>query len=125
MPDATIVVLDDNLLFSSSLATGLKRLGYEPLLLSDAREAVSRALAAKPCAILVNLSSLAWDAAALVRSLKAAPELAGVPVVGFAGHKEVDRIRAGRDAGCDHVAANSAVAGDLAGVLRHVLAPGS
>jgi CheY-like chemotaxis protein len=117
----TVAVIDDNLLFSSGLVAGLKRLGYTPLLLSDARDAVARSAAARPRVVLVNLSPLAWDPGALIRALKAEPTLAGVPVVGFAGHMEVARIEAGRAAGCDHVVANSAISGDLAGILRHVL----
>jgi CheY-like chemotaxis protein len=117
----TVVLLDDNLLSSSGLAAALKRLGYTVALLSDARDAPGRAAAANPRAILVNLTSLAWDANALVRDLKAEPRLAGVPVVGFAGHKEVERIAAAREAGCDHVVANSAISADPGAVLRHVL----
>jgi CheY-like chemotaxis protein len=117
----TIVVIDDNLLFSSSLTAGLKRLGYTPLLLDDARTAPERAASARPAGILVNLGSLRWDGVALVRALKAEPALASVPVVGFTGHTEVARIEAARAAGCDHVVANSAISGDLASVLRRAL----
>jgi CheY-like chemotaxis protein len=117
----TIVVIDDNLLFSSSVTAGLKRLGYAPLLLDDARTAAERAASARPAALLVNLGSLRWDGTDLVRSLKAEPALAGVPVIGFTGHTEVARIEAARAAGCDHVVANSAIAGDLASVLHRAL----
>jgi len=118
---STIVLLDDNLLSSSGLMTALKRAGYRVVLLYEARDAPARASAAAPRAILVNLASLAWNATALVRNLKAEPGLAGVPIVGFAGHKEVERIAAAREAGCDHVAANSAIAADPAAVLRRLL----
>jgi two-component system cell cycle response regulator DivK len=116
----TIVLLDDNLLSSLGLMTALKRRGYDVVLLSDARDAPARAVAAAPRAIVVNLAALAWDANALVRDLKAEPALAGVPVVGFAGHQEVERIAAARQAGCDYVAANSAITADPATVLRHL-----
>jgi CheY-like chemotaxis protein len=119
----TVVVLDDNLLFSASLTAGLKRLGYEPLLLSDEKGAAGRAAAARPIAVLINLASLRWDSNALVRSIKADPALSHVPLVGYTGHTEVDRIDAGRAAGCDLIVANSAVSSDLAAVLRRALAP--
>jgi CheY-like chemotaxis protein len=117
----TVVVLDDNLLFSASLTAGLKRLGYEPLLLTDEKGAAQRAADARPVAILINLGSRRWDSSALVRSLKAEPTLSSVPLVGYSGHTEVDRIAAGRAAGCDFVVANSAVSGDLASVLRRAI----
>jgi CheY-like chemotaxis protein len=122
---ATIVLLDDNLLSSSGLAATLKRQGYRVALLTDARDAPARAAAAAPGVILVNLTALAWDANALVRAMKGEPALAGVPVVGFAGHKEVERIAAAREAGCDHVVANTAIAADPGSVLRNLLSRAS
>jgi CheY-like chemotaxis protein len=83
--------------------------------------AAERAAAARPVALLINLGSRRWDTSALIRSLKADPALTRVPLVGYTGHTEVDRIEAGRAAGCDLVVANSAVSGDLATVLRRAL----
>lgn len=117
----SVVLLDDNLLSSSGLVVALKRQGYAVTLLSDARDALARAAATAPRAILLNLTSLAWDANALIRALKAEPALAEVPIIGFAGHKEVERIAAARAAGCDHVVANSAISSDPGAVLRHAL----
>jgi CheY-like chemotaxis protein len=116
----TIVVLDDNLLFSAGVASGLKRLGYRARVIDRERGAVERVVDAHPVAILVNLSCRQWDGIALVRELRAVPGLAGVPIIGFTGHTEVDRIEAARAAGCDRVVANSAIASDLASVLRSV-----
>jgi CheY-like chemotaxis protein len=121
----TVVLLDDNLLSSSGLVSGLKRLGYTPRLLSEANDAVARAAGAAPAVVLVNLAARAWDSDALVRALKDEAALAGVPVVGFCGHLEVDRIHAARSSGCDLVVANSAIASDLAGVLRQALRRGA
>jgi thiamine monophosphate synthase len=55
-----------------------------------------------------------------VRGPRVIVKWTGVPVVGFAGHQEVERIAAARQAGCDHVAANSAITADPATVLRHL-----
>jgi CheY-like chemotaxis protein len=121
----TVAVLDDNLLFSSSVTAGLKRLGYTPLLLDSAKGAAERIAAAQPVAILVNLASLGWDSTDLVRSLKSEPALAGVPLAGYTGHTDVARIEAARAAGCDLVVANSAISSDLPSVLRRALDPRS
>jgi CheY-like chemotaxis protein len=120
-PSPVVVVLDDNLLFSSGLVAVLKRLGYTARVIDREGGAVSRVAAARPVIILVNLASRGWDGVALVRQLRATSDLAGVPIVGFTGHTEVAQIEAARAAGCNRVVANSAISSDLGSVLRSVL----
>jgi DNA-binding response OmpR family regulator len=117
----TLVLLDDNLITSSGLAAALKRAGHPVVLLSDARDAPARAAAAAPRLVIVNLTSLSWDANALIRALKSETALSHVPILGFAGHKEVERISTAREAGCDHVVANSAISADPGAVIRQIL----
>lgn len=116
-------LIDDNLLFTSQISAGLAKLGLAAEVIGSPHGAVERLAAAPPAIILVNLSSDRLRPLELVRALKAEPRLAGVPVVGFTGHTEQARIQAARAAGCDRVAANSAVTGDLKAVLGPLLSP--
>jgi CheY-like chemotaxis protein len=116
-------LIDDNLLFSSQITAGLARLGLAAEVIGSPAGAVERLAAAPPVVILVNLSSDRLRPLEVVRAIKTEPRLAGVPVVGFTGHTEQERITAAREAGCDRVAANSAVTGDLGSVLGRLLPP--
>ena len=114
-------LIDDNLLFTSQISAGLAKLGLAAEVIGSPNGAVERLAAAPPTVILVNLSSDRLQPLDLVRAVKAEPRLAGVPVIGFTGHTEQARIQAAREAGCDRIAANSAMTGDLRAVLSQVL----
>ena len=120
-PPRRAALIDDNLLFTSQISAGLAKLGLAAEVIGSPNGAVERLAAAAPVVILVNLSSDRLRPLELVRAVKAEPRLASVPVVGFTGHTEQARIQAAREAGCDHIAANSAVTGDLHRVLAHLL----
>jgi CheY-like chemotaxis protein len=114
-------LIDDNLMFTGPIAAGLTRLGLTAEVIGSPSGVVERLAAAPPVVILVNLSSDRLQPLELIRGIKAEPRLSGIPVVGYTGHTEQARITAAREAGCDRVAANSAVTGDLRGVLSQVL----
>jgi CheY-like chemotaxis protein len=116
-------LIDDNLLFSGQISAGLTRLGLTPEVIGSPDGAVERLAASPPVIILVNLSTDRLRPLEIVRAVKADPGLAAVPVIGFTGHTEEARIQAGRAAGCDRVVANSAITGDLPGVLARFLPP--
>jgi CheY-like chemotaxis protein len=116
-----IALIDDNLMTSSSISARLLQLGLTPVVISSASGAVERLADEPPAVVLVNLTADRLQPLDLVRAIKVEPRLAGVPAIGFTGHTEADRIDAGREAGCDRVVANSAVAGDLRAVLARWL----
>jgi CheY-like chemotaxis protein len=113
--------IDDNRMFSGPLAARLGRVGLAAEVFGSPGGVVERLAAAPPALILVNLSSDRLQPLEVIRAVKADPRLFGIPVVGYTGHTEQARITAAREAGCDRVAANSAVTGDLRGVLSQVL----
>jgi CheY-like chemotaxis protein len=120
-PARRAALIDDNLLFSSQISAGLTQLGLAPEVISSPGGVVERLVASPPAVVLVNLSSDRLRPLEQIRALKAEPRLAGVPIVGFAGHTEQARIDAGREAGCDRVVANSTITGDLRAVLGRLL----
>lgn len=120
-PTRRAALIDDNLMFTGPIAAGLARLGLTAEVIGSSGGLVGRLAAGPPAVILINLSSDRLQPLELIRGIKAEPQLSGVPVVGYTGHTEQARIGAAREAGCDRVAANSAVTGDLRGVLSQVL----
>lgn len=92
----TVLVVEDNLLWSERLKKSLLSLGHEALV-------VAPSAADRPgCDVaIVNLSQS--SAGEEVRRLKSM----GAWVIGHAGHKERDLISAGKEYGCDRVASNS------------------
>lgn len=115
---SSVLVVDDNLLFSAGLMTALKRLGFGVAIVDLPSRVLSRARELQPVAILLNLAARSLDSPSRVQELKAEPSLSAIPVIGFCGHMETALIAAGRAAGCDLVVANSAVSASLDDVLR-------
>jgi len=70
-----------------------------------------------PDVVLVNGSLNPGGALQRVRNLRAAPRGSEVAVLGYCGHVEAEKRRAALEAGCDFVAAYSAVLNQLAGVI--------
>ncbi len=122
-PPRRAALIDDNLMFTGPVSAGLAKLGLTAEVIGSPNGVVERLAAAPPVLILVNLSSDRLRPLELVRAVKAEPRLAGVPVIGYTGHTEKERIEAALEAGCDRVAANSAVTGHLRAVLGQVLPP--
>lgn len=105
----TILVLEDNLLWSTRLARSLQALGHEAEVHSALPKGPLRADAA-----IVNLGAL--DLRALVDPLREA----GIYVIGHAGHKERELHDLGREAKCDRLATNSEITHKLGQILDEI-----
>jgi len=106
----TILIFEDNLMWSSRLRQTLTALGHTGVVLSK----VPAELPAAEVAI-VNLSGR-FDVSALVPRLKAA----GLYVIGHAGHKEKDLQKLGMELGCDKMSSNSELTFKIEGLLASV-----
>jgi CheY-like chemotaxis protein len=115
--DHPILLIEDDLFFSSTLLSAVRRLGLEAILVDSRTQVLERVRTAAPAAILINLASRSLGSLDRIRELKADAGLRAVPVVGYCGHLETDLIAAGRSAGCDVVVANSAITSNLSDVL--------
>ena len=95
-----ILVIDDNEPNRRILARRLERRGFEVLLANDGKAGVETARAEKPDLILMDMNMPKIDGWEATRQIKAAPEVARVPVIGLTAHALTgDRERA-LDAGC-------------------------
>ena len=112
------IVVEDNLMVSASIQAALAVAGWESRARPATEACLRELVRERPALLLVNLASVRYPGAPFIRSARASPELAGLPILAYCGHVEVELIRAGREAGADRVAANSAVLRDLASLLR-------
>lgn len=115
-----IVVADDDLMFSARLSASVAQLGYRPRVVrSD--EALRAALGQAPRAVILNLAARGFDATEAIRRIKGDEATRSIPLLGFCGHRDVERARAAKAAGCDAVTTNGVVSADLRRVLEALL----
>jgi CheY-like chemotaxis protein len=116
----TVIVADDDLLFSTRITSALTGLGHRPLRvdgLGAFRDAVYRA----PDAAILNLAAFKFDALEAIRLAKGDPRTRAVPLLGFCGHADAPRRAAAREAGCDLLATNGEVSASLPRLLERLL----
>ena len=111
-----LLVMSD-LLFRSKIDEVARRLGLE-LRVAKSPEQLERQMAAgEPALAIVDLEETALDSfAAIARIRTASP---ATPVLGFAGHGNVEAIRRAREAGAT-VLARSGFTAQLPGLLAQV-----
>lgn len=117
-PPCAVVLIEDNLMFAMMIEPTLKRLGYQTRTIAGGPTTAADLAAAPPAVAFVNLASSRADGSALIREIRARPELANLPVVGYAGHVERHLFQAGRDAGATLVVPNSAMRKALPQILE-------
>jgi CheY-like chemotaxis protein len=97
----TLLYIEDNEMNRDMLSRRLQRRGFEVLIASDGEQGVAMAAAEKPDLILMDMSLPVLDGWQATRRLKAAPDTAGIPVIGLTAHAmATDRDRC-LEAGCD------------------------
>ncbi len=119
-----VLIVDDNLLSCTRLHNQVQAAGWLAREAGPGPEALVHARHSRPDAIVVNLAATTHDPALFIRSLKAEPGLAPIPVLGFCGHRERDRRAAAVRAGCDRVVSNASVAEHLPALLEDLTRKG-
>jgi len=95
--------------------------GYRVVEAATASEAVARAQAEPPVAILMDLALPGMDGIEATRLLKADPRTAHVPVVAMTGHVESRVADAACAAGCDAFIVKPSPAADVVAVIARVV----
>jgi two-component system cell cycle response regulator DivK len=96
-----LLYVEDNEMNRDMLSRRLQRRGFEVLIAVDGAEGVATAGAERPDLILMDMSLPVLDGWEATRRLKAAPETAGIPVIGLTAHAmATDRDKC-LEAGCD------------------------
>jgi len=96
-----ILVVEDNEMNRDMLTRRLQRQGYETGIATNGEQALMVARSYQPDIILMDMSLPILDGWQATRSLKQAPELQHMPVIGLSAHARDIDIERGMLAGCD------------------------
>lgn len=119
-----ILLVEDNELNRDMLSRRLERRGFALVLAGDGAEALERARAERPDLVLMDLSLPVLDGWEATRRLKAAPDTAGIPVIGLTAHAmATDRDKC-LEAGCDEYDTKPVELPRLLGKIERLLGTG-
>jgi CheY-like chemotaxis protein len=119
-PPPVLAIITD-LMFRSKIDDAARRAGV-PLRVAKSVDQLERHLGnATPAVVLMDLEMEGLDAGAMLERLRATPAAANVPVIGFAGHTNVEVIRAARADGVQ-VMARSAFVAELPALMDRIAA---
>jgi CheY-like chemotaxis protein len=96
-----VLLVEDNEMNRDMLSRRLQRRGFEVLIADDGEQGLAMAAAEQPDLVLMDMSLPVLDGWEATRRLKAAPDTAGIPVIGLTAHAmATDRDKC-LEAGCD------------------------
>ena len=96
-----ILLVEDNEMNRDMLSRRLQRKGYEVIIAIDGQVGIEMARSEAPDLILMDMSLPVIDGWEATRTLKAAKETAGIPIIALTAHAmSTDRDKA-IEAGCD------------------------
>jgi len=98
-----VLAVIDDLFFIGKLSGTAKQVGATLQTTTAANFSLDALRQQKPALVIFDLNATTASAVDLIRQLKADPELAAIPVVGFFSHVQVELMRAAEQAGCDEV----------------------
>jgi two-component system, cell cycle response regulator DivK len=116
-----VLVVDD---FEDSrfmYAEYLEATGFRVATAGDGEEALEKARALRPDAIVMDLSLPVLDGWEATRILKSDLATSSICIIALTGHGEPAFVKRARDAGCDHFALKPCSPPDLAAMLRGCL----
>ena len=115
---ATVATFVDDLFFLAKIRETAKAVGVA--VASPDGRAGAALPEPPPQAIFLDLGSRTFPAIEKIRTLKADPVTAHIPIIAFASHVQTDLIASARAAGCDVVLARSAFTQQLPELLRRL-----
>ena len=116
------LVYYDNLLAGSQLVNRLQDLGYKVQALSEVSAVVSVSLTFKPLLFITHLPSDGGQVIAAIAALRAHPETAHIPVLGFTRETDPALADAARAAGATLTASEAGMLTQLRQLLDQALA---
>ena len=112
-----ILAVMSDLFFSVKINDAAKKLGMTAEFVKDKTLALEKAKA-KPPLIILDLNCDAADPLGLITAIKADPETARIPLVGFISHVQTQLKQQAQELGCDTVVARSVFAQNLPAILE-------
>ena len=114
---AKIVAVVPDLFFAAKISGTAKQVGATLEFANSEQELLAKGRDAA-CLIILDLNASRFDPVSLIGRLKADPDTARTPLVGFVRHEMSELIEAARTAGCDQVLTRNAFSKDLPEILR-------
>ena len=119
-----VLLVEDNDMNRDMLSRRLRRRGFEVVIATDGAQGLAMAGAEKPDVILMDMSLPVLDGWEATRRLKAAPDTAGIPVIGLTAHAmATDRDKC-LEAGCDEYDTKPVELPRLLGKIERLLGTG-
>jgi CheY-like chemotaxis protein len=115
-----VLAVMSDLFFSVKINDAAKKLGTSAEFVKDKTLALEKARL-KPPLIIFDLNCDAADPLGLIASIKANPETAGIPMIGFVSHVQAKLKQSAQDLGCDTVVARSVFAQNLPAMLESAI----
>jgi CheY-like chemotaxis protein len=112
-----VIAAVEDLFFSTMIESAARQGGMEVKTAVDSSQLDKLLNSTLPGLIILDLNSKACAPLAAVSRIKAEARLAGVPVIGFFSHVQVELEKAAKEAGCDRILARSAFAKNLPKIL--------
>jgi CheY-like chemotaxis protein len=112
-----VVAAVEDMFFSTKIEAEARRAGVTLRLALDENQLSEHLKVPLPALILIDLNNRSCDPIQSIRRIKEDPFLAGVPVIGFFSHVQVELERSARGVGCDQVLARSVFFSRLQAIL--------
>jgi CheY-like chemotaxis protein len=103
-----ILAIVDDLMFTSKIKATASQLGVALSFAKSSEGALAKMRSQRPALVIIDLNSTRSAPLGTVAAMKADPELAAIPSIGFVSHVQTELIDAARQAGVDEVLARSA-----------------
>jgi CheY-like chemotaxis protein len=118
-PKRILLAVMNDLFFSVGINDAAKKLGMTAEFVKDKTLALEKAKS-KPSLIILDLNCDAADPLDLIARIRADPDTAGIPMIGFVSHVQVELKQKAQAAGCDTVVARSVFAQNLPAILERI-----
>jgi chemosensory pili system protein ChpA (sensor histidine kinase/response regulator) len=112
-----IIAVVDDLFFAAKIRGTAEQVGASISMPRSIESAIESAIANQPRLIICDLNSLRINPFELARALKGEERTAGIPMLGFFSHVQVEQQRQAVEAGFDRVIPRSVFAKSLVEIL--------
>lgn len=109
---STVLLYVPDLMFETRIKDVARRLGYGVASFNRAEEPALSMARAGAHLLIVALDAPGWE------SIVAGARQVGLPILAFGSHRNVDVMRAAKEAGCTEVLARSRFAAELPSLLQ-------
>ena len=101
MPEATVLVVDDDPVIQGLLRVNFEMEGYEVVVAGDGVEGLERARSEQPDVVILDVMMPRMDGLEVARTLKADPATAAIPILLLSAKAQEVDVRAGGATGAD------------------------